>query len=81
MKTKTSIALSLFRSGDLRGAFSLFSCFRIGFTSDETRTIQIASESLKGNVGFYKSIGIDTDGEVRKAKEIIKAKYFQTEIE
>ncbi len=73
--TVTSKALHLFRSGDFRGAFSLFSGFRMGFTSEETRTLQIASESLNGLGGFYQSIGIDTDGEVGRAKEIINQKY------
>ena len=73
--TVTSKALHLFSSGDFRGAFSLFSGFRVGFTREETRTLQIASESLNGLGGFYRSIGIDTEREVGRAKEIIKTKY------
>ncbi len=75
MEPKTSRAIQLFRSGDFRGAFSMFSGFRIGFTRDERQTLQIASESLGGHDRFYRSLGIDTDGEVGKAKEIIKTKY------
>ena len=73
--TKTTSALRMFRSGDFRGAFSLFSTFRVGFTREETRTLEIASQSLGGYAEFYQSLGVDTDDEVGKAKEIIKTKY------
>lgn len=75
MIRKTDKALRMFRSGDFRGAFSLFSTFREGFTREETRTLQIASESLGGHAEFYRSLGVDTDEEVSKAKEIIRTKY------
>lgn len=65
----------MFRSGDLRGAFSIFSTFRVGFTKEETRTLQIASESLGGHAKFYKSLGVDTDAEIEKGKQIIIGKY------
>lgn len=75
MIRKTDKALRMFRAGDFRGAFSIFSTFRAGFTREETRTLQIASESLGGHAGFYQSIGVDTSAEVSKAKEIIRTKY------
>lgn len=79
MIRKTDKALRMFRAGDFRGAFSIFSTFRVGFTGEETRTLQIASESLGGHAGFYQSIGVDTDVEVSKAKEIIRTKYQSNE--
>ena len=78
MQTKTERALSMFREGDFRGAFSIFSTFRIGFTMEEIRTLQIASKSLGGHAVFYRSIGIDTAAEVRKAKELIRTKYTKS---
>lgn len=75
MIRKTDKALRMFRAGDFRGAFSIFSTFRAGFTKEETRTLQIASESLGGHAEFYQSLGVDTDDEVSKAKKIIKTKY------
>lgn len=75
MPTKTERALLMFRAGDFRGAFSIFSTFRAEFTKEEARTLQIASESLGGHAGFYRSIGVDTDAEVSRAKEIIVTKY------
>lgn len=75
MSTKTERALLMFREGDFRGAFSIFSTFRMGFTREEVRTLQIASESLGGHAEFYQSLGVDTNAEVSKAKEIIRTKY------
>lgn len=74
-RTKTYTALQLFENGDLKGAFSIFSTFRVGFTKEETRTLQIASESLGGHAEFYQSLGVDTNAEVSKAKEIIRTRY------
>lgn len=68
----------MFREGDFRGAFSIFSTFRMGFTREEVRTLQIASESLGGHDGFYRRIGIDTNAEISKAKELIRTKYTKS---
>lgn len=78
MIRKTDKALRMFRAGDYRGAFSIFSTFRVGFTKEETRTLQIASESLGGHAGFYRSIGINTTAEISKAKELIRTKYTKS---
>ena len=42
METKTSKAIGLFKDGRLRDALAIFKTFKIGFTKDERRTIQIA---------------------------------------
>lgn len=75
METKTSKAISLLRSGYLKEALSIFRTFRIGFTKDERRTLQIASESLSGNSLFYQQLGIDTDMEIEKSKLLLFQKY------
>lgn len=79
MRTKTEKAVKLFQSGCLKEALAIFRTFRIGFTKEERRTLQIASESLTGNSGFYQKIGIDTDFMIMKSKEIIIEKYFSHE--
>lgn len=79
MRTKTEKAVKLFQSGCLKEALAIFRTFRIGFTKEERRTLQIASESLTGNSGFYQQIGIDTDSMIMKSKEIIIEKYFSNE--
>ena len=75
MKTKTSKAISLLQSGCLKEALAIFSTFRVGFTSEERRTLKIAHECLSGNAGFYRQLGIDTSAEVEKSKAILLSKY------
>lgn len=76
METKTSKAISLLRSGCLKEALAIFSTFRIGFTSEERRTLKIAHECLTGNAGFYRQLGIDTRLEIEKSKSILLDKYL-----
>lgn len=76
METKTSKAISLLRMGCLKEALSIFRTFRIGFTKEECRTLQIACESLSGNSLFYQQLGIDTDKEIEKSKSILSSKYL-----
>lgn len=78
MRTKTEKAINLFESGCLKEAF-IFRTFRIGFTKEERRTLQIASESLTGNGNFYQQLGIDTDYMISKSVEIITEKYLSNE--
>lgn len=80
MRTKTEKAVSLFRSGCLKEALTIFRTFRIGFTKEERRTLQIAYESLTGNKNFYQQIGIDTDSMISKSVEIIAEKYLNNKI-
>lgn len=75
MLRKTDIAVNHFRSGRLKEALSLFCRFKIGFSKEEQRTLQIAHESLSGHGLFYQNIGIDTDAEIERSKEIIATKY------
>lgn len=76
MQTKTNNAVQLFKSGNIKEALAIFRTFRIGFTKDERRTLQIASEVLNGMGKFYSDLGIDISLEVSKAKEIVINKYF-----
>lgn len=75
MQRKTAIALGHFRDGRLQEAFSIFKGFRLGFTPEERRSIQIAHEALAGNSAFYASLGIDTEAEIEQSKQIITKKY------
>ena len=61
MRTKTEKAINLFESGCLKEALSIFRTFRIGFTKEERRTLQIASESLAGNENFYQQIDLSVN--------------------
>lgn len=76
MRTKTEKAVSLFRSGCLKEALTIFRTFRIGFTKEERRTLQIAYESLTGNKSFYQQIGIDTDSMISKSVRNVGGFYL-----
>lgn len=75
MDTKTSQAVSLFTSGKIVEALKIFKTFRIGFTKEEQRTLQIAHESMTGKEDFYKSLQLDTATIKLQAIQIIKQKY------
>lgn len=75
-ETKTSKAVQLLKDGRVKEALSLFRKFRLGFTQSESRTIQIAYESLTGHASFYQMLGIDTESEQEKALALLRAKYL-----
>lgn len=76
METKTNKAVQLLKDGRVKEALSLFHKFRLGFTKSESRTIQIAYESMTGHARFYQMLGIDTEYEQEKALDILRAKYL-----
>lgn len=77
METKTNKAVRLFQAGDYKAAFRLFSGFKIGFSPDERRSMQITYECLEDEkrCEFYKSIGVDWMQETCTAVWAIKNKY------
>ena len=77
LDTKTSQAISFFTKGDYKRAFAIFKTFKIGFSKDENRTIEIAYESIcsRSSRKFYESIGIDVDLCIEKSKDMIISKY------
>lgn len=76
MRTKTEQAILLLRAGDYASALAIIKTFRAGFTKDEKRCVEIASETLSGHGSFYEQIGIDTSEQVRRAKAIVTEKYL-----
>ncbi len=72
---KTGKAIDLLRQGKFLEALAIIAKFRIGFTKEEKRVLEIAHESLAGNATMYRSMGIDTDLCIRKAKDIVSSKY------
>ena len=80
METKTSKAVALLKDGRMREALAVFRTFRMGFSREERRTIQIASETLNGSGKFYKSLGINTDSILEEASRILAKKYLQSSI-
>lgn len=77
METKTQIATSLYQQGKIKASMALFSRFKIGFTSEQRRVLQIAYECTgdERNEAFYESIGVDVGSMTSQAHRIIKTKY------
>lgn len=75
-RTKVDKVKSLLAKGAFQKALAIVRTFRIGFTKDEKRSIEIAYESLVGRDKFYQSIGIDTNKEIEKARQLLSDKYL-----
>lgn len=80
MKTKTEKAKKLFSSGAITEALRIFKTFKIGFTQEEKRTLEIAYECMAGSEAFYQSLGINTQQEKQQALSIIQEKYFKKRV-
>lgn len=78
-ETKTAIVRNLVANGMYADALSIVKSFRIGFTRDEKRTIQIAHECLGGFSRFYMDLGIDVNTEIKNAIGIL-LKHFTTNL-
>ena len=75
-RTKVDKVKALLAAGAFQKALTIVKTFRIGFTKDEKRSIEIAYESLLGRDKFYQSIGIDTNKEIEKARQLLSDKYL-----
>ena len=73
--SKTEKALKLISSGDWKSGLQLIRKFRIGFTKEEMRIVEIASDVLNGHENFYLCLKIDTQKVVLDCKKIISEKY------
>lgn len=73
--TKTNKAKKLISSGEWKAALSIIRTFRLDFTREQKRVIQIASDVMNGHEKFYKDIGIDVEKIVSDCQEMLLAKY------
>lgn len=74
MTTKTETAIRCFQQGETKKALKILSKFR-GFSKEEQRCLQIASECYSGNRLFYESLGIDVEKILSEATECIEKRY------
>lgn len=74
-KTKRQQVIELVSKCDFNKAFRIAKNFTIELTKDQQRTVQIAHESLSGKNSFYTQLGINTDNEIKKAKDILISIY------
>lgn len=75
-RTKVDKVKSLLAKGAFQKALAIVRTFRVGFTKDEKRSIEIAYDSFLGRDKFYQSIGIDTNKEIEKSRQLLSDKYL-----
>ena len=75
IETKTKKAVAYLACGNVKEALKLFKSFRHGWTKEEKRLVDSASDCLCGMSEFYQSIGIDCDKVVTEAVSMITSKY------
>ena len=75
-RTKVDKVKSLLAAGAFQKALTIVKTFRISFSKEEKRSIEIAHEVLTGNEKFYQSLGIDTEKEIRNAHKILIDKFL-----
>lgn len=73
--TKTQIALAAIQNGDTAKCFSILKTFRLGFTKEEKRTLEMASDIAHGLGRIYLQLGYNTCEITEKARMIVKNKY------
>ena len=75
--TKTEQVIVLVKAGEWAKAMNIAKTFRYGFTKDDIRTMEIASDTLNGNGKIYRDMGIDVAAEVFKCKALLRARYLR----
>ena len=75
MENKTVKAISLYQRGFLKESLSIFKTFKIGFTKNEKRILEITSDCLNGRSSFYKQLGVNVDNIINECLIILKSKY------
>ena len=75
-RTKVDKVKSLLAKGAFQKALAIVRTFRVGFTKDEKRSIEIAYDSFLGRDKFNQSIGIDTNKEIEKSRQLLSDKYL-----
>ncbi|WP_092113489.1 hypothetical protein [Prevotella sp. KH2C16] len=76
MYRKTEKAKALLKAGEFLKALAIIKTFRLGFTKEEKRSIEIAYECLRGHEVFYLSLVIDVDKEIERTRQLLVDKYF-----
>lgn len=74
-ETKTEKVIRLVRSGEWKKALSILRTFRLGFTKEQKRIIEVASDVMNGYDNLYRGIGVDTDRILEECKAMILKKY------
>lgn len=69
--SKKDYVINMVKEGNFKKALSTAKSFKREFSTDEQRTIQIASDCMNGNSKIYSQMGINTMEIIEKAKQIL----------
>lgn len=69
--TKTDKARNFLKIGDYKSCLRILKSFRIGFSKEEKRILEIAYECLSGKDSFYRQLGIDVFDSINQGKMIV----------
>ena len=75
METKSAKVTRLVRSGNWKDALNILRYFRLEFTKEQKRAIEITSDVLNGHGSFYRQLGIDTEQVSNDCKAMLTEKY------
>lgn len=73
---KTDKAKAFLKAGRFKESLAIIKTFRLGFSKEERRSIQIAYESLSGHEQFYRTLGIDVDKVIEETRQLLAGKYL-----
>lgn len=74
--SKTDKVKALLKEGEFLKALAIIKTFRLGFSKEEKRIIEISYEILIGHEQFYRSLGIDAEKEIERTRQLLADKYF-----
>lgn len=75
METKSAKVKKLIKSGNWKEALNILRYFRLEFTKEQKRSIEITSDVLNGHGSFYRQLGIDIEQISNECKAMLTAKY------
>lgn len=75
MINKTQKALDYWKNKEYAKALSIFAKFRLGFSKEEKRTLEIAHDIHQGRGKFYEQLGYNLKTVCSNAHEILLHHY------
>jgi len=75
-ENRIQTARRLYLDGQFKKALAIIVTFRIGFTKDDIRSMEIAYESLIGKRDLYEKLEIDIEDHIQKCKELFETKIL-----
>lgn len=75
MERKSDAVRRLVAAGDFKAALRIAKDFRLGIAKEDSDDMKRGYECMATSPEFYKSIGVDVDGCVRKGIEVLVRIY------